>query len=63
MTKFAIVTLADYKLPHIVRVGSIEFVDYLMAGYKEIFEGSKRDCNEEEERMLEDMYTPLPVRD
>jgi hypothetical protein len=53
---FALLVHPEHGLPVICSINDNNYPDYLMAGYKEIATGRKREIEEEAEELLQEIY-------
>lgn len=56
MKQYVILISPEIGLPTVISKASFEYIDFIRAGYKEIYIGTKRDCLEEADEMLSEMY-------
>jgi hypothetical protein len=53
---FALLVHPEHGLPVICSINSNDYPDYIMAGYKKISTGHKKDIEEEAEELLQEIY-------
>lgn len=56
MKQYVILVQPEYGLPHVVSSNNSDYLDFLAAGYQVIYSGNKKDCEEQAEEMIAEMY-------